>query len=98
MISRQRKRRFPEKELLNRIRHYEALLRENSVKFEPLHGGPQQKTADQEQLSGPGGPQGDWSSSQSTAAKAERNEGAYEPRYAMVLESLFPPIFCVATR
>jgi hypothetical protein len=32
-----RKRRFPEQELLERIRKYEALLRQNSIKFEPLH-------------------------------------------------------------
>ena len=38
MIPRQRKRRFPEKELLGRIRHYEALLCEHGVDFEPLHG------------------------------------------------------------
>ncbi|RYP71776.1 hypothetical protein DL771_004588 [Monosporascus sp. 5C6A] len=35
---RQRRRRFPERELLDRLRHYEALLRQNNIKFEPLHG------------------------------------------------------------
>ena len=34
---RQRRRRFPERELLDRLRHYESLLRENNVAFEPLH-------------------------------------------------------------
>ena len=33
----QRRRRFPERELLERLRHYESLLRQNNVKFEPLH-------------------------------------------------------------
>jgi hypothetical protein len=34
---RQRRRRFAEKELLDRLRHYEGLLRQNAVSFEPLH-------------------------------------------------------------
>ncbi|KAH7052387.1 hypothetical protein B0J12DRAFT_710478 [Macrophomina phaseolina] len=34
---RRRKRRFPERELLDRLRKYEDLLREHNVKFEPLH-------------------------------------------------------------
>lgn len=34
---RQRKRRFPERELLERIRKYEDLLRRNKVTFDPLH-------------------------------------------------------------
>ncbi|KAK9250492.1 hypothetical protein V1507DRAFT_483003 [Lipomyces tetrasporus] len=36
-LPRRRRRRFPERELLDRIRKYEDLLRQNSVKFEPLH-------------------------------------------------------------
>ncbi|PCG93965.1 Transcription factor [Penicillium occitanis (nom. inval.)] len=32
-----RKRRFPERELLERIRMYEDLLRQNNISFEPLH-------------------------------------------------------------
>ncbi|CAI6090319.1 unnamed protein product [Clonostachys chloroleuca] len=32
-----RRRRFPERELLLRLRKYEHLLRENQIKFEPLH-------------------------------------------------------------
>lgn len=35
--TRPRRKRFPERELLDRLRHYETLLRENKVKFEPLH-------------------------------------------------------------
>lgn len=34
-----RKRRFPERELLDRIRRYEDLLSWNKIKFEPLHKG-----------------------------------------------------------
>ena len=32
-----RKRRFPERALLERLRNYEDLLRQNNVKFDPLH-------------------------------------------------------------
>ena len=37
LASRQRRRRFPERELLDRLRHYESLLRQNNISFEPLH-------------------------------------------------------------
>lgn len=37
LTPRQRRRRFAEKELLERLRHYEGLLRQNNVPFEPLH-------------------------------------------------------------
>jgi hypothetical protein len=37
LAPRQRRRRFPEKELLDRLRHYEDLLRRNHIPFEPLH-------------------------------------------------------------
>lgn len=39
-VARQRRRRFPERELLDRLRKYEDLLRQNNVKFEPLHKDP----------------------------------------------------------
>jgi hypothetical protein len=37
LTPRQRRRRFPERELLDRLRHYEHLLRQNKIPFEPLH-------------------------------------------------------------
>lgn len=42
LIPRQRRRRFPERELLDRCRRYEDLLRQNSIRFEPLHQDPNQ--------------------------------------------------------
>jgi hypothetical protein len=36
-ITRQRRRRFPERELLDRLRLYEELLRKHNVPFQPLH-------------------------------------------------------------
>ena len=37
-VPRQRRRRFPEAELLQRLRHLEDLLRQHNIDFEPLHG------------------------------------------------------------
>ncbi|KUI60174.1 Arabinolytic transcriptional activator araR [Cytospora mali] len=37
LTPRQRRRRFPERELLERLRHYEDLLHQNDIEFEPLH-------------------------------------------------------------
>lgn len=34
---RPRRRRFPERELLDRVHHYEALLHQKGIDFEPLH-------------------------------------------------------------
>jgi hypothetical protein len=36
---RKRRRRFAERDLLNRLRTYEDLLRKNKIEFEPLHPG-----------------------------------------------------------
>ncbi|KAK7931134.1 C6 transcription factor [Apiospora marii] len=36
--TRRRRRRFPERDLLARLRYYEDLLRQNKIKFDPLHG------------------------------------------------------------
>ncbi|KGO75558.1 Transcription factor, fungi [Penicillium italicum] len=35
--TRQRRRRFAERDLLARLRHYESLLRQHNIKFDPLH-------------------------------------------------------------
>lgn len=40
LAPRQRRRRFPERDLLDRLRQYEDLLRRNRIPFEPLHGSP----------------------------------------------------------
>jgi hypothetical protein len=37
LVPRQRKRRFPERELLERLRRYEDILRKNNLKFDPMH-------------------------------------------------------------
>ena len=77
---RKRRRRFPERELLDRLRGYESLLRQNNIKFQPVHkdhptiekqyrGGGGYDSPDDEQ---PGAIAGaDWSSSPSTTIKSE---------------------------
>lgn len=37
---RRRRRRFPERDLLDRVRQYEALLRQNKIEFDPMHQDP----------------------------------------------------------
>ena len=38
-VLRQRRRRFPERELLDRLRHYENLLQRHNIEFRPMHAG-----------------------------------------------------------
>ena len=38
LLPRQRRRRFPERELLDRLRRYEDLLQKHKINFDPLHG------------------------------------------------------------
>lgn len=83
---RRRRRRFPERELLERLRKYEDLLRQNNVKFESLHEDPAREKeahnvnggygSDNEQPEAVGA---DWSSP-STSVKSER---AYEAKYGL---------------
>lgn len=89
----QRRRRFPERELLDRVRHYESLLRHSNIKFEPLHKDyptTEKKplnadnevhghgSQDDEQLAATAGT--DQSSSPSMAVKSET---VYEAKYAL---------------
>lgn len=48
---RPRRRRFPERELLERIRLYEKLLHKNNIAFEPLHGRASTSTTPTEHVS-----------------------------------------------
>ena len=53
LVPKQRRRRFPERSLLDRLRHYENLLKQNNIDFDPLHPGAEFKnetpsTADEE--------------------------------------------------
>ena len=84
-VSRRRRRRFPERELLERLRKYEDLMRQNNVKFEPLHkdsagerespkvGGSYDSDDEQPKTVGT-----DWSS----PSTAVNSENVYEAKYA----------------
>ena len=93
---RQRRQRFPEKELLERLRRYEDLLRQNHVHFEPLHptvGGtaPSEKSRDSESLDDtrshePAPSQGDRPPSQ----RKIKSETVYEPKYGLSYQFSVP--------
>lgn len=74
--TRPRKRRFPERELLTRLRKYEDLLRQNNVRFDPLHkssgtaGDEGGESSEEEQQSHP---------NHSSPAR-RKPESAYEPK------------------
>jgi hypothetical protein len=72
-----RKRRFAERELLERLRTYEDLLLQNNIKFEPLH---KDTTREKESPKTQGGDESDdeQPSSPSTTVKSGR---VYEAKY-----------------
>jgi Fungal Zn(2)-Cys(6) binuclear cluster domain len=81
-----RKRRFPERELLERLRNYEDLLRQNNVNFEPLHkdsakekGSPKTQGENGSEDEHPG-PTGTDPSSPATTLKSEK---VYEAKYVL---------------
>lgn len=85
-VSRQRRRRFPERELLDRLRNYEDLLRQNRIKFEPLHKNfirdkepSNLKTDDDSEGPRLRGTRRDWPSPSATAT----SEGIHESKYAL---------------
>lgn len=93
-VPRQRRRRFPERELLDRLRRYESLLHHSNIKFEPLHK--DHPTTEKQMLStdneghgydskGDGQPAAAASASQpSSPAMAVKSETVYEAKYALV--------------
>jgi hypothetical protein len=81
-----RRRRFPERELLERLRKYEDLLRQNNITFEPLHkdtaGGnesPHTQGGDESDGEQPEAIGADRSSPSTTV----RSEKLYEAKYAL---------------
>jgi len=97
LVLRQRRRRFPERELLDRLRHYESLLRHSNIKFEPLHKdysttenkslhtdneGRGYDSQDDGQLVAPAGAD----QSSSSPSMAVKSETVYEAKYALALQ------------
>ena len=90
LAQRQRRRRFPERALLERLRKYEDLLRQNNVAFEALHNDVDKEkeslNAESHYDSGDEHPEtGPDSSSLSTIVKSERGFGA---KYALSSEEV----------
>ena len=92
LATRRRRRKFPERELLERLRNYENLLRQNNIKFEPLSKDP---TGEK----GPLNTEGGYDSGDEHLETAERDrlspstttksDRAYEAKY--VLSKKFNP-------
>lgn len=88
LAPRRRRPKFPERELLERLRRYEDLLRENNIRFEPLY----KDSASVRQRKSPNA-EGGFNSDdeQPVAAGADqlspsttlRSEGVYEAKYAL---------------
>lgn len=79
LAPRQRRRRFPERELLDRLRHYETLLRQNNIPFEPLHPSEAAPDASNSETSGGAG-QVDAIPESSIAAGAYGNTTLYKAK------------------
>ncbi len=81
-----RRRRFPERELLGRLRKYEDLLRQNNVKFEPLHQDP---AGEEESPDAEGSKDLDDAHPEAVAAdspspsRTVKSEKVYEAKYAL---------------
>lgn len=86
LLPRQRRRRFPERELLDRLRRYEDLLRQNNISFEPLHKDMAKESVSLNVESGDDSHDEDTqnvrpgASSSSNAAQSEK--GDFEAKYA----------------
>ena len=80
---RRRRRRFPERELLERLRKYESLLRQNNIQFEPLHGdsagGKESPNVESQNSNAERNRMTDWPSPSSTAY----SERVHEPKYVL---------------
>lgn len=95
---RQRRRRFPERELLDRLRHYESLLRQNKIEFDPLHRAHptsrdglvgtdcQGNECEPEENETPVPPSS--TSQASSPATKIKSENVYEARYAFVSQRI----------
>lgn len=85
LAPRQRRRRFTERTLLDRIRKYEDLLRQNHVTFQPLQSGGREDSPNadisddshDEQMQ-------NVQANMSTPSTIEKSDNGYEARYALL--------------
>lgn len=84
----QRKRRFPERELLERLRKYEDLLRQNNINFEPLHKDPAGETESPETRGGQSDEEQPESAGIPSPAATVKSEKVYEAKYVFSKKSV----------
>ncbi|KAL4936793.1 hypothetical protein BDV06DRAFT_85431 [Aspergillus oleicola] len=79
LLPRKRKRRFAERELLDRLRRYESLLQQNNINFESLHGeAPKESCESSRQHSV--GPEENQMSLHVSASQFSPSKGQYEAK------------------
>lgn len=89
LAQRRRRRRFPERALLERLRKYEDLLRQNNITFEPLH---KDSAREKEFLNAESGYDSDDGHPEtvgpdlSTLSTTVKSERGYEAKYALFKE------------
>ena len=89
LAQRPRRRRFPERALLERLRKYEDLLRQNNITFEPLH---KDSAKEEESLSAGSGYDSDCEHQEdvgpdlSTTSTTVKSGRGYEAKYALFKE------------
>lgn len=81
LLPRHRKRRFPERELLNRVRQYETLLKRHNIEFNPLHSEPP-KEGDEGQKRRSVESE-DWLPSSSASPRAKLSKESYDAKYKL---------------
>ncbi|KAK4934878.1 hypothetical protein LTR10_023951 [Elasticomyces elasticus] len=86
LVPRQRRRRVPERDLLERIRRYETLLRQNKIDFEPLHPSKAEKTSPNEDVRGIDSPD-DGQSEGNTGTPDQPATGLVSPKAEPVFEA-----------
>ena len=88
LVTRRRRRRFPERELLERLRKYEDLLRRNNIKFEPLHKNPAGEKGSPNVKGGcdSGDEQLKSSAGSSSPSATANSEGVYETKYMLSIK------------
>ena len=91
LARRRRPRRFPQRELLERLRRYEDLLRQNNVAFEPLHKNSLREKEPPNAKSGSdsdGGYPETMEPDPSTPSTTVKSEGGYKAKYALLMEKV----------
>lgn len=79
-----RKRRFPERELLDRLHNYESLLRQNNIQFESLHDGLGGGKQDLDIQGGDDSDEEQGGADHSSPATTIKSERGYEAKYALL--------------